>query len=152
MDTKLHAWHLAHGARMVDFGGWDMPVQYGTGPKEEHLRVRGAAGLFDIDHMGRLQVSGPQAEEFLQRVQTWDVSRLTPGRAHYSMILNDAGGIVDDIFVYHTADSWLVIVNASNAAKDALWLKAHSAGLDVSIRDLREETCLAALQGPSARA
>jgi aminomethyltransferase len=152
MDTKLHGWHLANGARMVDFAGWDMPVQYGTGPKEEHLRVRGAAGLFDIDHMGRLLISGPQAEELLQRVQTWDVSRLKPGRAHYSMILNDDGGIVDDIFVYHRADSWLAIVNAANAAKDAHWLKSHSAGLDVSIRDLREETCLAALQGPAARA
>ncbi len=152
MDTKLHGWHLANGARMVDFGGWDMPAQYQTGPKEEHLRVRKAAGLFDLDHMGRLFVSGPQAEELLQRVQTWDVSRLEPGRAHYSMILNDAGGIVDDIFLYHKTDSWLVIVNASNAAKDALWLKSHSAGMEVLIRDLREETCLAALQGPAARA
>ena len=151
METKLHGWHRANGARMVDFGGWDMPVQYGTGPREEHLRVREAAGLFDIDHMGRLLISGPQAEEFLQRVQTWDVSRLKPGRAHYCMILNDAGGIIDDIFVYHRTDSWLVVVNASNASKDTLWLKSQAAGLDVSIRDLREETCMAALQGPAAR-
>jgi aminomethyltransferase len=136
---------------MVDFGGWDMPVQYGTGPREEHLRVRDAAGLFDIDHMGRLLVSGPQAAEFLQRVQTWDVSRLKPGRAHYSLILNDSGGIVDDIFLYHRTDSWLVVVNASNAPKDIAWLKAQAAGFNVSIRDLRDETCLAALQGPAAR-
>jgi aminomethyltransferase len=136
---------------MVDFGGWDMPVQYVTGPKEEHLRVREAAGLFDIDHMGRLLISGAQAEEFLQRVQTWDVSRLKPGRAHYSMLLNDSGSILDDIFVYHKTDSWLVVVNASNAPKDLLWLRSHAAAFKVSIRDLREDTCLAALQGPAAR-
>jgi aminomethyltransferase len=136
---------------MVDFGGWDMPVQYGTGPREEHLRVREAAGLFDIDHMGRLEISGSQAADFLQRVQTWDVSRITPGRAHYSMILNDTGGIVDDIFVYHKEESWLLVVNASNAQKDSLWLKSNANGFKVSIRDLREETCLAALQGPAAR-
>jgi len=152
METKLHGWHSANGARMVDFGGWDMPVQYAGGPREEHTRVREAAGLFDIDHMGRLEISGPQAAEFLQRAQTWDVSRLKPGRAHYSMILNDGGGIVDDIFVYHRTDSWLLVVNASNAEKDARWLRSQAATYSVTIRDLREETCLAALQGPAARA
>jgi len=151
METKLHRWHLENGARMVDFGGWDMPVQYGTGPRAEHLRVREAAGLFDIDHMGRLEISGPQAEEFLQRVQTWDVSRLKPGRAHYSMILKESGGIVDDIFIYHTTSSWLVVVNASNAQKDLAWFREHSAGLKVFIKDLRDETCMVALQGPAAR-
>jgi aminomethyltransferase len=151
METRLHGWHVANGARMVDFGGWDMPVQYETGPREEHMRVREAAGLFDIDHMGRLEISGPHAVEFLQRVQTWDISLLKPGRAHYSMILNDSGGILDDIFVYHRTDSWLVVVNASNAPKDTLWLTSHASGLDVSIRDLRAETCMAALQGPAAR-
>ncbi len=152
METKLHRWHLENGARMVDFGGWDMPVQYETGPRAEHLRVREAAGLFDIDHMGRLEISGPQAEEFLQRVQTWDVSRLKPGRAHYSMILEESGGIVDDIFIYRRTDSWLVVVNASNAPKDLAWFREHAAGLKVSIRDLRDETCMVALQGPAALA
>ena len=151
METKLHEWHRANGARMVDFGGWDMPVQYPTGPREEHVRVREAAGLFDIDHMGRMEISGPQSEEFLQRVQTWDVSRLKPGRAHYSMILNESGGIMDDIFVYHTPDAWLLVVNASNAPKDFAWLQAQAAGFKVSIRDLRDDTCLVALQGPAAR-
>ena len=150
METKLHRWHLDNGARMVDFGGWDMPVQYATGPRVEHLRVREAAGLFDIDHMGRLEIAGTQAEGFLQRVQTWDVSRLAPGRAHYSMILKESGGIVDDIFIYHRPDSWLLVVNASNARKDLAWLKDHAAGLNVSIRDLRDETCMVALQGPAA--
>jgi aminomethyltransferase len=136
---------------MVDFCGWDIPVQYAMGPKEEHLHVRQAAGLFDIDHMGRISISGLQAEEFLQRVQTWDVSRLKPGRAHYSMMLNDAGGIIDDIFVYRRYDSWLVIVNSCNMPKDTAWLKTQSAGFDVSFVDLREQTCMVALQGPAAR-
>ena len=151
METKLHGWHLSHGARMVDFGGWDMPVQYATGPREEHVRVRQAAGLFDIDHMGRLEVTGRQAMEFLQRVQTWDLAALAPGRAHYGMLLNDAGGIIDDIFVYHRARSWLVVVNASNAPRDLDWLKTQARGYDVTINDLRADTCLVALQGPSAR-
>jgi aminomethyltransferase len=151
MRTKLHDWHLAHGARMVDFGGWDMPVQYENGPREEHLRVREAAGLFDIDHMGRVEVSGPDAEAFLQHVQTWDVSRLAPGRAHYSLLLNDSGGVVDDIFIYRHESSWLLVINAANAPKDTAWLAAHAVGFKVYIRDLREETCLAALQGPAAR-
>ena len=151
METKLHGWHLSHGARMVDFGGWDMPVQYTTGPREEHVRVREAAGLFDIDHMGRFEVTGPGALDFLQRVQTWDISTLAAGRAHYSMLLNDAGGILDDIFVYHGFRSWLVVVNASNAPRDLAWLQSHARGFDVAIRDLRADTCLVALQGPSAR-
>jgi aminomethyltransferase len=153
METKLHGWHLRAGARMVDFGSWDMPVQYGTGPREEHLRVRSAAGLFDIDHMGRLEVTGPGAMDFLQRVQTWDVSQLAPGRAHYAMLLNEEGGVIDDIFVYHMTDPgrWLVVVNASNAAKDIGWMWTNAHGFDVRLRDLREETCMVALQGPAAR-
>jgi aminomethyltransferase len=151
MITKLHEWHLRAGARMVDFGGWDMPVQYEPGPREEHLRVREAAGLFDIDHMGRLEIAGPGTLDFLQHVQTWDVSRLGAGRAHYSMLLNEAGGILDDVFVYHGPRSWLMVVNASNTPKDKAWLESHSRGFDVTIRDRGAETCLVALQGPAAR-
>jgi aminomethyltransferase len=154
METKLHAWHLAHGARMVDFGGWDMPVQYPTGPREEHLRVRSAAGLFDIDHMGRLEVTGPDALAFLQRVQTWDAARIEPGRAHYSMLLNENAGVIDDIFVYHRGDAatWLVVVNAGNAAKDTAWLRDQSRGYAVTITDKAPDSCMVALQGPAARA
>jgi aminomethyltransferase len=154
METKLHGWHLRAGARMVDFGGWDMPVQYETGPREEHMRVRSAAGLFDIDHMGRIEVGGPGALDFLQRVQTWDLSLLAPGRAHYAMLLNDEGGVIDDIFVYHMDDArrWLVVVNAGNAAKDRAWLDTQARGFDVSLRDRSGDTCMLALQGPSARA
>jgi aminomethyltransferase len=153
METKLHGWHAAHGARMVDFGGWDMPVQYATGPREEHARVREAAGLFDIDHMGRLEIKGPDAVDFLQRVQTWDVTRIAPGRAHYSMLLNESGGVMDDIFVYRRNDpgAWLLVVNASNTRKDTSWLKENAAGFDLTIKDLSVETCMVALQGPEAR-
>jgi aminomethyltransferase len=153
METKLHQWHVRAGARMIDFGGWDMPVHYGTGPREEHMRVRQAAGLFDIDHMGRLEVSGPGALDFLQRVQTWDVSRLAPGRAHYSMLLNESGGVIDDIFVYHRGDpgTWLLVLNAANTPKDRAWLESCAKAFPVSLRDRSADTCMVALQGPSAR-
>ncbi|HUJ76844.1 MAG TPA: glycine cleavage system aminomethyltransferase GcvT [bacterium] len=150
LQTRLHDWHRAHGARMVDFGGWDMPVQYETGPREEHQRVRQAAGLFDIDHMGRVEVTGADALAFLQHVQTWDVSRMAPGRAHYSLLLNESGGVVDDIFIYRREGSWLLIINAANAPKDVAWLSSHARGFSVHLRDLRDETCLVALQGPAA--
>jgi aminomethyltransferase len=154
METRLHAWHLRARARMTDFGGWDMPIQYETGPREEHQRVRSAAGLFDIDHMGRFEITGPDAVAFLQRVQTWDISKLAPGRAHYSMLMNETGGVIDDIFVYHRVDAakWLLVVNASNAEKDRQWLERHAKGLDAALRDLRGETCVVALQGPKAQA
>ena len=151
MQTRLHDWHVRSGARMIDFSGWDMPIQYGTGPREEHLRVRSAAGLFDIDHMGRFEISGPDSLRLLQRVQTWEASRLEEGRAHYSLLCSEAGGIIDDIFLYHLPGSWLVIVNASNTAKDLAWLQALTRGLKVTIRNRGADTCMVALQGPAAR-
>jgi aminomethyltransferase len=161
-QTKLHAWHLRAGARMLEFGGWDMPVLYPAGPREEHLRVRSAAGLFDIDHMGRFEVTGKGARELLQRVQTWDAASVPQGRAHYSLLCSESGGILDDIFIYRMAAGegggtaaeggrWLVVVNASNAAKDFAWLQSHAKGMDVDLRDVSAETCMMALQGPSAR-
>ena len=155
-QTKLHEWHVRAGARMLEFGGWDMPVLYAAGPREEHLRVRAAAGLFDIDHMGRFEISGPGALGFLQRIQTWDAAGLAAGRAHYSMLCMESGGIIDDIFLYRLAyrlaDRWLMVVNASNAAKDLAWLQSHATGFDVAIRDIFPETCMIALQGPASRA
>ena len=151
MQTKLHGWHLKAGARMIDFGGWDMPIQYQTGPREEHLRVRSSAGLFDIDHMGRFEISGPGALGFLQSVQTWDASRLEIGRAHYSLLCSESGGIIDDIFLYHLSDRWLMIVNASNTPKDLAWLQSRSRGHEVRIRSAGDDTCMLALQGPLAR-
>jgi aminomethyltransferase len=151
MQTKLHGWHLEAGARMIDFGGWDMPIQYQAGPREEHLRVRSSAGLFDIDHMGRFEISGPGALGFLQSVQTWDASRIEVGRAHYSLLCSESGGIIDDIFLYHLPERWLMIVNASNTPKDLSWLQSRSRGHDVRIRSAGDDTCMLALQGPRAR-
>ena len=151
MQTRLHDWHVRAGARMIDFSGWDMPIQYGTGPREEHLRVRSAAGLFDIDHMGRFEISGPGTLEFLQRVQTWDASRIPVGRAHYSLLCSESGGIIDDIFLYHLPASWLMIVNASNTTKDLAWLQSLTRGMKVMLRNRAEDTCMMAFQGPLAR-
>jgi glycine cleavage system T protein (aminomethyltransferase) len=136
---------------MIDFSGWDMPIQYPTGPREEHLRVRSAAGLFDIDHMGRFEISGPDSRELLQKAQTWDVSCLAEGRAHYSLLCSESGGIIDDIFLYHLPGSWLMIVNASNTEKDLAWLQSLTRGLKVTLENRGVDTCMLALQGPAAR-
>jgi aminomethyltransferase len=155
--TRLHGLHVSAGARMTGFGGWDMPVQYLTGPREEHLRVRNAAGLFDIDHMGRFALSGRGAFPFLQSIQTWDVSRVPPGYAHYSLMCTERGGIVDDIFIYHLRESeaehreWLIVVNAGNRDKDLAWMSERAGRFDAGVNDVSSETCMTALQGPAAR-
>jgi aminomethyltransferase len=139
---------------MLGFSGWEMPIQYASGPREEHLAVRRAAGLFDIDHMGRLSVTGRDALRLLQRAQTWDASAIPPGGAHYSLLCSPSGGIVDDIFLYRLegTDRWLVIVNAANRDKDREWLTGQCAGLDAWVTDVSEESCMVALQGPAAPA
>lgn len=148
--TALYETHVALGARMVPFAGWEMPVQYPTGPLEEHKAVRTAAGLFDIDHMGQLAVSGPDAVRFLQRVQVADIRAMRVGDAHYSLLCYADGGIVDDIFIYRLPEDWLVVVNASNREKDAAWLRAHIFDDDVKVSDISDETYMLALQGPAA--
>jgi aminomethyltransferase len=139
---------------MLGFSGWEMPIQYASGPREEHLSVRRAAGLFDIDHMGRLSVTGSDALRLLQRVQTWDASAIPSGAAHYGLLCEPSGGILDDIFLYRLegTDRWLVIVNAANREKDREWISGQSAGLDARVADVSEESCMVALQGPAARA
>ena len=116
--TPLHGWHVSHGGRMVPFGGWSMPVQYPTGILAEHRAVRAAAGLFDISHMGRLEVRGPDALELLQRTTTNDVAALAPMRAQYSLLCNEQGGVLDDLIVYRLEDHYLVVVNAGNRERD----------------------------------
>ncbi|HEV3075682.1 MAG TPA: glycine cleavage system aminomethyltransferase GcvT, partial [Thermoanaerobaculia bacterium] len=159
--TPLYECHRELGARMVDFAGWEMPVQY-TGVIEEHRAVRGAAGLFDVSHMGEVRVRGAGAERFLQRLTPNDVAQLVPGRAHYSGLLTDRGTYVDDLLIYRlAADDFLVVVNASNAARDLTWIREHgpdpegaeSAGpADVEIADEGDRFALLALQGPRALA
>ncbi len=149
-QTRLYESHVAMGGRMVDFAGWALPVQYPTGPSAEHEAVRTAAGLFDIDHMGQFELSGPDAIAFLKRVQVWDVETMQDFDAHYSLLLYADGTIVDDIFLYRLPERWLIVVNAGNRAKDWAWLQAHVAGYDISLADVSDATYMLALQGPKA--
>jgi glycine cleavage system T protein len=148
--TQLYQWHVDHGGRMVPFAGWEMPVQYTTGPIEEHHITRRSAGLFDIHHMGEVEVTGPDAESFLNLVMTWDVSAMATNDAHYSLMCHKDGGVVDDVFVYRLPDRWFVVINAANRPKDVDWLTKHAANFDVSLTDVSDETYMLALQGPNA--
>ncbi|MBI0446410.1 glycine cleavage system aminomethyltransferase GcvT [Deinococcus sp. DB0503] len=148
--TPLHAAHLCAGARMVPFGGWEMPVQY-TGVKAEHDAVRTRAGVFDVSHMGEFRVTGPDAEAFLQRVTTNDVTKLKPGRAQYNWLPNESGGLVDDIYVYRVGpEEFLLVVNAANIAKDWAHLQRYASGFDVRLSDESDRWGLLAVQGPQA--
>lgn len=134
---------------MVDFGGWDMPQQY-TSIKDEHLAVRKAAGLFDVSHMGRLNVVGEAASDFLNHVVTNDVAQLQPGHAQYNLMCNEAGGIIDDLVIYKSADTdFIVVVNASNREKDVAWLRKHLPR-GVTMDDKTLDVSLIAFQGPRA--
>jgi aminomethyltransferase len=135
---------------MVPFAGYEMPVQY-TSPLEEHAAVRSAAGLFDIDHMGQIIVDGPEAYEFLQYMVVSDIDELAEWEAHYSLLCYADGGAVDDIFIYRLPEYWWVVVNAANLKKDVKWLQAHTAGFDVTVRDVSTETYMLAFQGPKAQ-
>lgn len=148
--TKLYQWHVDHGGRMVPFAGWEMPVQYPTGPIAEHHLTRTSAGLFDIDHMGQLTVTGPDAEAYLNHLVTWDAGLIALNEAHYALMCYDQGGIVDDLFVYRLADRWFVVVNAANLDQDYEWMQQQAAGYEVTITDVSPETYMLALQGPKA--
>ncbi len=149
--TSLYDCHLEAGAKMVAFGGWQMPVQY-AGIVSEHHAVRQRAGLFDVSHMGELRLAGPGAEDFLQQLTPNDVSKLVPGRAHYSALLNEGGTYVDDLLVYQLAQNdYLLVVNAANIASDLAWIRAREPG-DCTVEDLSDQYALLALQGPLAPA
>ena len=150
--TALYDRHVALGARLVDFAGWTLPVQYPTGPLKEHICVRQAAGLFDIDHMGQVIVRGPDALAFLQRVMTADVQAFSVGTANYSLMCYEDGGVVDDTFIYRLPDHYFVAINASNSRKDTRWLNWQCSGYDVIIDNVSVDTCMLALQGPRAEA
>jgi len=148
--TPLYACHVDLGARLVDFAGWEMPVQY-AGVIEEHRAVRTAAGLFDVSHMGEVRVRGAGAESFLQRLTPNDVSKLVPGRAHYSGLLTDQGTYVDDLLIYRlAADDFLVVVNASNAPRDFEWIASRANG-EAEVTNECDRWALIALQGPKAK-
>ncbi|MBN2151355.1 MAG: glycine cleavage system aminomethyltransferase GcvT [Candidatus Lokiarchaeota archaeon] len=152
-QSPLNDEHLALGARMIDFGGWSLPVQYPTGIIEEHLNTRENAGLFDISHMGELKVSGGGAFDLLQYVSVNDVSLMGPGGAQYSTFCLENGTVVDDVFYYQYArDSFKVIVNAANKDKDLAWLNKNAARFkDVTIVDQSAQRARVSLQGPKAQ-
>lgn len=147
--TPLYERHIAVGARMVEFSGWKMPVQY-SGIMDEHRAVRQAAGLFDISHMGEFEVKGRDALAFLQHVTTQDVAGIAEGRASYALLCRPDGGIVDDIFIYNLPDGYMVVVNAANIEKDFAWLLDNIAGFDVVLTNISDHASMLALQGPRA--
>ncbi|MUV39656.1 Aminomethyltransferase [Lentibacillus sp. JNUCC-1] len=142
------------GAKTIDFGGWDMPVQF-AGIKQEHEATRTKAGLFDVSHMGEIMVKGPESESFLQRILTNDISKMTEGKCLYTFMCYENGGVVDDFLVYKFKEhEYMLVVNAANTEKDVEWLtKQQSAfGADVTIKNVSDYYALLALQGPNAQA
>src|SRR3954449_2280363 len=149
--TPLYDRHVAAGAKLVPFAGWEMPVQY-TGIKDEHLAVRGKAGIFDVSHMGEIETRGPNAERFLQRILSNDVAKLADDGAQYSVLTKEDGGVLDDLFTYKLApDRYLTVTNASNHEKDLAWFQRHAEGFDVTLHDALHDYAMLAVQGPEAR-
>jgi aminomethyltransferase len=150
--TPLYDRHVAAGAKLVDFAGWEMPVQY-EGVIAEHMAVRGACGIFDVSHMGEIETSGPGALALLQRVLSNDVATIPLGGAQYSVLCREDGGVLDDLFTYRLdLDRYLTITNAANHERDLEWFERHAADVaDVEVSDGIEEWAMLAVQGPLAR-
>ncbi|MEW6509342.1 MAG: glycine cleavage system aminomethyltransferase GcvT [Bacteroidota bacterium] len=144
--TAFYSVHCALGAKIVEFAGFEMPVQY-TGIIEEHKRVREGVGIFDVSHMGEVEVRGKDALAFIQKITINDASKLTPGRVQYSAMCYADGGIVDDLLVYHMGDRYMLVINAANTAKDIGWMHEQRFG-DVTVSDRTDEISLLAVQGP----
>ena len=155
--TPLHQWHVDHGARMVDFAGWSMPIQYST-ITAEHAATRNAVTLFDVSHMGRFRFAGPDGLKYLDSLLTRRVDNLAVGKIRYSLVTNDAGGILDDVLAYHMpangdGDSYAgMVVNGSNRLKLAAWFQDHVGDHDVTFHDDTLDTAMIAVQGPNALA
>ena len=149
--TPLYEQHVELGAKMVDFAGWEMPVQY-EGIREEHAAVRTHAGMFDVSHMGEVEVEGPGALDFLQRVLSNDVAKVGVGGAQYSCLCDEDGGVLDDLFGYRLGgDRYLIVTNSANHGADLEWLGRWSRGFDVAVRDVADRYAMVAVQGPHAR-
>jgi aminomethyltransferase len=150
--TALFDRHVSAGAKLVPFAGWDMPVQY-EGIRAEHAAVRTAAGMFDVSHMGEIETSGPEAEGFLQRLLSNDVSKLVPGGAQYSVLCREDGGVLDDLFTYQLdGGRFLTVTNAANHERDLAWFREHADGFEVEVHDAHTDWAMLAVQGPQARA
>src|SRR4051794_18506562 len=149
--TPLFEQHQALGARIVPFAGWEMPVTY-EGVREEHSAVRRHVGMFDVSHMGEVEVEGPGALAYLQRVLSNDVAKLAVGGAQYSCLCNEEGGVIDDLFAYRLgSDRYLIVTNAANHGTDLAWLGRWSHDFDVAVRDVADRYAMLAVQGPHAR-
>jgi aminomethyltransferase len=149
--TALFDRHERAGAKVVPFAGWEMPVQY-EGIRAEHIAVRTKAGIFDVSHMGQIETSGPQAEEFLQRILSNDVMKIAERGAQYSVLCRDDGGVLDDLFTYRLGpDRFLTVTNAANHERDLEWFLTHAEGFDVEVKDAIDNWAMLAVQGPEAR-
>jgi aminomethyltransferase len=149
--TPLHKKHLELGAKLVPFAGWEMPVLY-EGVREEHVAVRTHAGMFDVSHMGEVEVEGPGALAFLQRVLSNDVAAIEIGGAQYSCLCVEDGGVLDDLFAYRLGgDRYLLVTNSANHESDLAWLGRWSRGFDVAVRDVADRYAMLAVQGPHTR-
>lgn len=154
--TSLYATHQKHGGKLIEFGGWEMPVQY-TSIMDEHAAVRTAAGIFDISHMGEVTVSGGGAAEFLNHVLTNDVRKLTPGLGQYTLMCNERGGVIDDLYAYQLSEGvYFLVINASRIEADTAWLQARAAefkqsGKDLNLTDASHNYAAVAVQGPRVK-
>jgi aminomethyltransferase len=149
--TPLYEAHVTAGARLVPFAAFEMPVQY-EGVRAEHLAVRSACGVFDVSHMGEVEISGPQAEALLERLLSNDVSKLAVGGAQYSVLCREDGGILDDLFTYRLAgDRYLTVTNAANHERDLAWFDEHARDFDAEVSDAIGDYAMLAVQGPKAR-
>src|SRR5437870_2119527 len=147
--TPLYAMHKALGARLIPFGGWEMPVEY-SGIAKEHTAVRTAAGLFDVSHMGEFDIRGPEALDLVQYITTNDASKLADGQAQYSAMAYPHGAVVDDVLVYrHGQEHFMMVVNASNIYKDFEWINSHNR-LDATVENISDDLTLLSVQGPKA--
>ncbi len=157
MSTLLYPWHAGHGARFGEFAGWDMPIQYDRGAIAEHRLVRGSAGLFDVSHMGRFLVRGPDSGAYLDHLFSAPMANLAINQSTYALMCAEDGGVLDDVFVYRLGAGsvietgcWMVVVNAANRRKDLSWMNSHAARYDVTIEDHSEQLSMIAFQGPNA--
>ena len=147
--TPFYDFHVAAGAKLVDFAGWEMPILY-RGIVEEHEQTRRSGSIFDVSHMGRLQFTGKDAERFLDHVLTRNVAKMTVGQSRYSLVCNDSGGVLDDVIVSRVARHWLLVCNASNREKLVRYFSEvrRERGFDFDMADQTESTAMAAIQGP----
>jgi aminomethyltransferase len=149
-NTRFHSIHKQYGAKMVSFAGFEMPIQYPAGIIAEHMSVRKDIGVFDVSHMGEVEIRGPQALDYVQKISINDASKLVPNKAQYSAMCYPDGGIIDDMLVYHRGDHYMLVINGACAEKDIAWMHEQAQGMDVTVHDRSDEINLLAVQGPKS--